>query len=222
MKCFFDFGMKLVGMKEFFSKVNRFVCLCVCEGEIGIIDVDFFVICCDCFYMCCIKCCGWFEYNYEKYVVDRILSEDFKEDLKNFLLMYMKLDVSLVKFMKLKEFFGKVWDDWMDVIKVIGEVDFLFRGMKWINVWRVYYSCVFEDKVCLELCIVFNVVEWLIFVDFFIKKGKLEEFYECLLMCMFLDKLAKSVLDGTWEFFLLEYVAVSVIFEGKGEFEDFW
>ena len=121
--------------------------------------------------------------------------------------MHMKLDVSSAKFTKPKELLGKVWDDWMDAIKAIGEADFLFRGMKRTNVWRVYYSCASDDQVRLELRIAPNAAEWLIFVDPSIKKGKPEEFHERPLMRMLLDKSAKSVLDGTWEFFSPEYAA---------------
>ncbi|ABO95686.1 predicted protein [Ostreococcus lucimarinus CCE9901] len=217
-----DLGMKPVGMKELLSKANRSARLCVCEGETGTTDADSLVICRDCSHTCCIKCCGRPEHNYEKHVVDRILPEDFKEDLKNSLPMHMKLDVSSAKFTKPKELLGKVWDDWMDAIKAIGEADFLFRGMKRTNVWRVYYSCASEDKVRLELRIAPNAAEWLIFVDPSIKKGKPEEFHERPLMRMLLDKSAKSVLDGTWEFFSPEYAAVPVILEGKGELEDSW
>jgi len=217
-----DLGMKPVGMKELLSKANRSARLCVCEGETGTTDADSLVICRDCSHTCCIKCCGRPEHNYEKHVVDRILPEDFKEDLKNSLPMHMKLDVSSAKFTKPKELLGKVWDDWMDAIKAIGEADFLFRGMKRTNVWRVYYSCASEDKVRLELRIAPNAAEWLIFVDPSIKKGKPEKFHERPLMRMLLDKSAKSVLDGTWEFFSPEYAAVPVILEGKGELEDSW
>ena len=217
-----DLGMKPMALKELLTKANRSARLCVCEGETGTTDIDSLVICRDCSHTCCIKCCGRPEHNYEKHVVERILPEDFKEQLKNSLPMHMKLDMSSAKFDKPSSITDDAWNDWLNAMKTIGEADFLFRGMKRTNVWRVYYSCASEDQVRLELRIAPNAAEWLIFVDPSIKKGKPHEFLQRPLMRMLLDASAKSVLDGVWEFFAPECAAVPIVLEGKGQLEDSW
>ena len=217
-----DLGMKPIPLKELLSKANRSARLCVCEGETGTTDADSLLICRDCGHTCCIKCCGRPEHNYTKHVVDRILPEDFKEQLKNSLPMHMKLDISSAKFTKPKEILQDLWEEWQNAMKAIGEADFLFRGMKRTNVWRVYYSCASADHVRLELRIAPNSAEWLVFVDPSIKRGKAAEFYQRPMMRMLLNNSAKSVLDGSWEYFSPECAAVPIVVEGKGELEDSW
>ena len=217
-----DLGMKPIALKELLNKANRSARLCVCEGETGTTDHDSLVICRDCAHTCCVKCCGRPEHNYEKHIVDRILPEDFQDQLKSSLPMHMKLDLSSTMFTKPGSITDDAWNDWLGAMKSIGEADFLFRGMKRTNVWRVYYACAAEDQVRLELRIAPNAAEWLIFVDPSIKKGKPHEFYQRPLMRMLLSESAKSVLDGVWEFFSPECAAVPILLEGKGALEESW
>jgi len=217
-----DLGMKPMAMKHLLDKANRSARLCVCEGETGTVANDALVMCGDCYHTCCIKCCGRPEHNYAKHAVKRILPEDFKEELKNSLPMHMKIDMKTVKFDKPIDVLPAVWDDWQQALKTVGEADFLFRGMKRTNVWRVFYSCSSEDPVRLELRIAPNAAEWLIFVDPSIKKGKPHDMFLRPLMRMRLDSSGKSALDGVWEVFHPETQAVPVTIRGSGTLEDSW
>ena len=72
--------------------------------------------------------------------------------------------------------------------------------MKRTNVWRVLLVCVCRSCPS-RTATAPNSAEWLVFVDPSIKRGKAAEFYQRPMMRMLLNNSAKSVLDGSWEYF---------------------
>ena len=69
----------------------------------------------------CIKCCGRPEHNYTKHVVDRILPEDFKEQLKNSFADAYEVGHKLHEIHQAEGNLARSLEEWQNAMKAIGE-----------------------------------------------------------------------------------------------------